>query len=68
MSFVDGLKTLGQTVAKYAPLLGEIIPIPGARAVTQIIANEFGGSAENPDDLVKRITADPQAQIKLAEN
>lgn len=58
---------LGKTVAKFAPLLGAILPIPGGAVLGQLIANEFGGDASNPDDLAQRIIGDPNAQVKLAE-
>lgn len=63
------LTNLVQTVAKFAPLLGSALPIPGGigTAVGELIAHEFGGDISNPDDLASRIVTDPDAQVKLAE-
>lgn len=61
------LSNLGKTVAKFAPLLGSILPIPGGAMIGELIAHEFGGNANNPDDLTARIVADPNAEVKLAE-
>lgn len=61
------LADLGKTVAKFAPLLGAILPIPGGAAIGELIAHEFGGDVNNPDDLMQRIVTDPNAQVKLVE-
>lgn len=66
MSFLDGLKTLGQTVAKYAPIIGDILPLPGGRVIGQIIADKFGGSIDNPTELAQKIDNNPEAAIILA--
>jgi hypothetical protein len=61
------LSELGKTVAKYAPLLGAVLPIPGGLAIGQAIAAVFGGDPQNTDDLIKRIEGDPDREIKLKE-
>ncbi|VVC76020.1 hypothetical protein AQUSIP_13210 [Aquicella siphonis] len=62
------LKTLGQTVIKYgAPLLGTAIGGPAGTAIGQIVASEFGGDLNAPDDLANKIITDPNARVKLAE-
>lgn len=68
MTFSDNLKDLGKTVAKYgAPLLGTVIGGPAGAAIGQIIASEFGGNVDDPNDLMQKIIADPNAAVKLAE-
>lgn len=52
-------------VAKYSPLLGELIPIPGSQYIIKAIADLFGGSPSNPDELAQKINQDPDAQLKL---
>lgn len=61
------LADLGKTVAKYAPLLGSVLPIPGGAAIGQAIAAAFGGNADDEQDLIKRINADPEAAVKLLD-
>jgi hypothetical protein len=58
---------LGQTIAKVAPLLGAVLPIPGGVILGQAVASLFGGDANNPDDLIQRINQDPDAALKLAQ-
>lgn len=59
------LTELGRTVAKFAPLLGSILPIPGGAAIGAVIAKQFGGDINDPEALAQKIQADPEAQIKL---
>lgn len=61
------LNELGKTVAKYAPLLGSVIPVPGAAAVGNLIGMAFGGSTDDPKDLIEKINASSDAAIKLKE-
>jgi hypothetical protein len=61
------LSDLGKTVAKYAPLLGSVLPIPGGSVIGQAIASAFGGDIKNTDDLINRISLDPNAAVKLKE-
>jgi hypothetical protein len=61
------LADLGKTVAKYAPLLGAVLPVPGGAAIGAAIASVFGGDINNPDDLIKRITTDPESAVKLKQ-
>jgi len=57
---------VGRTVAKFAPLLGKLLPIPGAGIAGDLIASAFG--VENtPDAIHQAITTDPSAAIKLAK-
>lgn len=58
---------LGKTIANFAPILGAMLPIPGGAAIGAVIAHEFGGSINNPDDLISRIVSDPNAGVKLLE-
>jgi hypothetical protein len=59
------LADLSKTVAKYAPLLGAVLPIPGGAVLGKVIADVFGGDVKNTEDLVKRIEGDPDAAIKI---
>lgn len=61
------LTNLAKAVANFAPLIGSILPIPGGAAIGTLIAHAFGGDINNPDQLASMITADPNAQVKLAE-
>lgn len=68
MTLSDNLKNLGKTVAKYgAPLLGTVIGGPAGTAIGQLIASEFGGSVDDPNDLMQKIISDPNAAVKLAD-
>jgi hypothetical protein len=61
------LKELGQSIVKYgAPALGMALGgAPGA-ALAASLAAKFN-SDSSPEDLLKAITLDPQAEIKLKE-
>jgi hypothetical protein len=61
------LSDLGKTVAKYAPLLGAVLPLPGGAAIGAIIAEVFGGDVNKPEELISLIQNDPQAVLKLKE-
>lgn len=61
------MDALIKTVSQAAPLLGGILGGPAGAAIGSLIANKFGGSSDNPDDLAARIQADPQAAEKLLE-
>jgi hypothetical protein len=61
------LAELGKTVAKFAPLLGAIVPLPGASLIGHAIAETFGGSLDNPADLIHRIEGDAEASVKLKQ-
>lgn len=61
------LDTLKDKVTQFAPLLGTVLGgAPGA-AIGQLVASAFGGDISKPDELVKRIQADPDAEAKLLE-
>lgn len=61
----ETLKNLAKEVAKYAPLLGAALPIPGGAAIGAIISSVFG--TDDNDELIKIIQTDPNAAIKLRE-
>lgn len=63
MNLVD----LGKTVAKFAPLLGSVIGGPAGGTMGALVAAAFGGDINKPDDLIKLIEGDPDAQTKLAD-
>jgi len=59
-------KDVGKLVGQYAPLLGDLLPIPYAGVAGKLIASAFG--VENaPDAIHNAITNDPDAAIKLAK-
>lgn len=60
---MEELLKLGKTIAKYAPELGAILPLPGATVIGNVIKNCFG--EEDPNELVNKIENDPEAKIKL---
>jgi hypothetical protein len=66
MSVINSLDDLGKTVSKYAPLLGAVLPFPGAAALGTLISETFGGDVNKPQELISRIMQDPEASIKLA--
>lgn len=64
---LEGLEKLSKVVANFAPLLGAVIPLPGASLVGQAIARAFGGDINNPDDLANKIQNDADASVKLRQ-
>ena len=60
------LSDLGAFVADAAPLLGKLLPIPGAGIAGELIAAKFGTKNE-PAAIAEAIKADPNAAMKLAE-
>lgn len=64
MDFVElGKKIIGMG----APLLGGAVGGPGGAALGGIIASVLGGDPNDPDDLARRVAADPEAAVKLHE-
>ena len=63
----DIWKTLGQQVAKFAPLLGGAIGGPGGAAIGQLVASAFGAPADDPQAIAAAVQQDPQAAVKLRE-
>jgi uncharacterized YccA/Bax inhibitor family protein len=61
------LKTIKDFVVKFAPILGSVIETanPIAGMAIELIAHEFGADATNPNDIVDKMNADPDAKIKL---
>ena len=58
---------LGKVVARAAPLLGSLLPIPGGAALGGLIAGAFGGNPNDPAELAKLIEADPDSAVKLKQ-
>jgi len=61
------LKDLGNTVAKFAPALGSVLPLPGGALLGTIIGDLFGGSLANTEELIKKINGDTEAKTKLIQ-
>jgi len=59
-------KDVGKVVGKFAPLLGNLLPIPGAGIAGQLISAALG-TENTPDAIHAAIKADPEAAIKLAK-
>lgn len=61
------INDLGRTVAKYAPLLGDALSVPGGAVIKKIIASVFGSDVDKTDKLQNLIITDPEAAIKLRQ-
>lgn len=59
------LETLAKAVTGFAPILGSSLLGPIGGVIGNLIANLFGGSTSNVDDLCSKISADPEAALKL---
>jgi len=59
-------KSLGKTVGQFAPMLGELLPIPGAGIAGKLIATALGVD-NTPDAIHNAIKNDPEAAIKIAK-
>ena len=63
-----GLGKLGSFLAKKGvPLLGSVIGGPAGAIVGQLVAPMFGANADDEDDLIRSIEADPEATVKLKQ-
>jgi hypothetical protein len=60
------IENLAKTVAKYAPLLSKVLPIPGGEIIGTIIASAFGLDPDD-QDLHEKIAKDPDAALKLIQ-
>ncbi len=60
---------VGSTIIKFgAPLLGSVIPTPGAGAIINEIISAFGGNnSTTAQDLINKIQSDPNATVKLKQ-
>lgn len=59
------IQTIANIVSKSAPLLGSLIPIPGAAVVLELLSSAFG--ANSNEDLLSKMVADPEAAVKIAQ-
>ncbi len=62
MSLEDLAKSI---VKKGAPLLGSVLGGPAGSAVGGLLASVFGADPDEPDELLTKIEADPEAATKL---
>jgi hypothetical protein len=62
------LADLGKIVVKYgAPLLGTALGGTGGGLIGKLIADYFGGDIKDIDDLINKISLDPDKEIKLKQ-
>lgn len=61
------IESIVNIIAKGAPLLASALLGPAAGAVAGMIAGVFGGNSSDLKDLAKRISLDPESQVKLAQ-
>ncbi len=54
-------------IAKSAPLLASAVGGPIAGVAVNLISNLFGSDPKNPDDILKKMQADPDAAMKLKQ-
>ena len=59
--FVD----LATLIAKFAPTIGSVLPIPGGEFIGQIVASLFDGTILDIPELINKIQSDPDAKNKL---
>lgn len=57
-------KSIGQSIAKEAPLLGTLLGGPGGAALGAIVASALGTAAA-PEDVVKELQGNPDAIVKV---
>ena len=57
-------KSIGKTVAKFAPLLGGVVGGPAGAGIGGIIASAFGVE-DKPAAIMNAIKTDPESAIKL---
>lgn len=56
------LTSIGKELARIGlPILGEILPIPGAAAITRVLANQIGAASSDPGDILSKLATDPKA-------
>lgn len=60
-------ESIGNAISTAAPLLASALLGPAAGTVVGLITSVFGGDPKNTNDLIKRITADPESAVKLAQ-
>lgn len=58
-------QALIQKISSYAPLVGTALDGPLGGLIGTLIENLFGASPKNPDELLNKINADPEAELKL---
>ena len=61
------LTDLIDVVSKVSPIIGTALAGPAGGLVGTLIANTFGADDKNPDDILKKLQADPEAQFKLKQ-
>jgi hypothetical protein len=62
------LLDLGKEIARLgAPLLGHVIGGNAGEAIGQIVASQFGGDINDPQDLITKIRQDAESYLKLSQ-
>lgn len=61
-------KNVGKQIVKTgAPLLGGVLGGPGGAVIGGLVARIFGADPDDPEDVARKIAADPDALIKLKQ-
>ena len=63
------MSKLSELLKKYSPILGSALDIalPGSSLIIAGIAHLFGANSTSEDDIISKINADPEAQLKLLQ-
>lgn len=60
------MSKLTEIISNSAKILANVLPLPGAAPILNLVSAAFGGS-DNEDDLANKIASDPNAAVKLRE-
>lgn len=64
------LKSIATIAEKFAPTIASVLTGGASTEITTVIAllsNLFGANPQNPDELLQKINADADAQVKLKQ-
>jgi hypothetical protein len=61
----SSFKTLESYITRVAPLLGTALGGPVGGVIGTLISSVFGVDSNNPDDLLNKVSSDPDAKTKL---
>lgn len=63
----DTIKKIFDIVGKSAPVVASALGSPVAGIALSLLGNAFGGSPQDPNSILEKLTNDPETQIKLAQ-